>query len=328
MPNGLVSLGYLRLQAQQRADMENNPAISTPEWNQYISSSYKELYDLLVAAYGDDYYIALPYQFALTGSQFYPLPTGSSTFQLPNNQGTAPAFYKLAGMDLQYSSSPTGWVSLGRFEMIERNKYSNPNTAINFLGYTNLRYRISGGNLWMIPIPASAQAAQIWYVPEPTSLQFAPTCATVANSTTVTCSDVSGLSAGMTCYGSLGITDGTTVVSIDTSLNTVVLSVAPSLTMPITTLIFWTDAVTIDGISGWEEFVIVDAAIKAGIKQENSIDGLAGQKAAMVKRIEAMAPGRDVGQAQHVSDALAINGMGGDGFGSDGWGNGGGYGGY
>ena len=36
-----ASLGALRLQAQQRADMENNPAISTAEWNQYISQSYK-----------------------------------------------------------------------------------------------------------------------------------------------------------------------------------------------------------------------------------------------------------------------------------------------
>lgn len=326
MPNGLVSLGYLRLQAQQRADMENNPSISTPEWNQYLSSSYKELFDLLVSAYGNEYYIAIPFQFAITNAQFYPLPDGSSNFLV--NGVPAAAFYKLCGVDLEYSASPTGWVSLRNFEMIERNKYANPNTAINFLGYTNLKYRVSGGNLWFIPTPAASQAAQIWYVPEPTSLQFAPSCALIATNPVITVSDSLGLSVGMSVYGSLGITPGTTITAVNTTLNQVTLSVAPSLTIPIATLMFWTDAVTMDGIAGWEEYVIVDAAIKAAIKQENDYTGLVLQKEAMLARIDAMSLGRDIGQAQHVSDALAINGMGSDDYG-DGFGGGGyGWGGY
>jgi len=38
-----VSLGAMRLAAQEASDFENNPAISTEAWNQFLSQSYKRL---------------------------------------------------------------------------------------------------------------------------------------------------------------------------------------------------------------------------------------------------------------------------------------------
>jgi len=303
--SSVVSLGALRLQAQQRADLVNSPAVSDSEWNGYITNSYKELYDMLVAAYGNDYYVATPYQFAIGSSQFYPLP---------------PDHYKLLGVDLMYSQSPTGWVSLKRFEFIERNKYSYPNANSNYLGYTNLRYRLSGSNIEFIPVPAASQTAQIWYIPEPTSLMFMPTCSTTLLSPVVGVSFSQELTVGMSVAGQ-SIIPGTTIIAVDTTLNQVTLSSPVSSTQPVLTLQFWTDAVTIDGISGWEEYVIVDAAIKAMVKQEQDVSELRIQKAMLIARIEGMAEGRDAGQAHHVSDALSING-----WGYDGGGGGGGYG--
>lgn len=96
-----ASLGALRLQAQQRTGMENNNAITTSEWNQYASQSYKELYDLLISAYGNDYYVATQYQFNVTSNQQYPLPNGTPTYRNVNGT-TAQKFYKLLGVDLQY----------------------------------------------------------------------------------------------------------------------------------------------------------------------------------------------------------------------------------
>ena len=70
---------------------------------------------------------------------------------------------------------------------------------------------------------------------------------------------------------------------------------------------------------------MIDAAIKAQIKQENDFSGLALQKQAMKERIEAMAEARDVGQAMHVADAMSANsypdynGWSGFGSGWDGW---------
>lgn len=266
--SSVISLGAMRLQAKQKADMENNPAISTPEWNVMISNSYKELYDLLVAAYGNDYYVATPYQFTVTNAQLYSLPSD---------------FYKLLGVDLQYSASPSGWITLKRFEFIERNKAS----------YLNQSALISS-------------AAQAWYIPEPTNLIYMPTCATTASSTTVVTDDTSFLSAGMSVVGS-GIPTGVTISSV-TNATDFVISSAATATQPISTLSIWTDAATIDGISGWEEYILVDAAIKSGIKQENPVDELRAQKMDMKARIEALAEGRDAGQASHVSDAYSVNG--------------------
>jgi hypothetical protein len=307
--------------------MENNPAISTPEWNGYLSNSYKELYDMLVAAYGNDYYMAMPYQFSLTGAQFYNLPDGSPTY-LDTNGNTLPAFYKALGVDLQYSGSPTGWVSLRRFEFIERNKYAYPNTTININGYTNLRYRFAGNQLFLIPIPATSQACRVWYVPEPSPIQLALTGALTVNSTTITVNDASNITAGMSVYASMGITSGTTVISRNLTNNTVVLSSVATATVPITTILFWNDSTTIDGIAGWEEYVIMDAVLKGMASEKVPISDaslISGMLVKMKNRIESMAEGRDIGQAQHTSDAMSLNGFGDCsddmfGFGGNGWG--------
>lgn len=316
--SSLVSLGSLRLQAQQRSDMENNNAVSVPEWNTYATGSYKELYDLLVSCYGNDYYVATTYQFQLTGgAQQYALPDGTSSF-LNTSGGVAQKFYKLLGVDLQYSASPTGYVSLPRFEFIERNRYAYSNTATNFNGYTNLKYRIEGNNLFFIPIPTSGQTCQVWYVPAPTSLQFTLSTGTTVGSTTITLSDTTGLTSGMNVSGA-GIQPNTTLSSVGST--SAVLSLPATATYVSSILSYWNDATTLEGISGWEDYVILDMAIKAQIKQENDFSGLAAQKAEMRVRIEAMAESRDIGQPMRTSDTMAISG---DGFG---WGNGGTYGG-
>lgn len=322
MIGSTVSLGSARAQAIDRADMENNPAISVPIWNQYLSQSHKRLFNKLVGAYGNDYFVAPLFQFALTGAQYYTLPNGIIT-SLGSTTPARPLF-KLLGVDIQYSASPTGWLTVKRFEEIERNKYGSPNVAINWNGWTNLRYRLSGDNIEFVPYPMSSQLAQIKYIQKPKNLQFILTCATTLNSITVQLSDVTDLSVGMSVatLASLGspIQDNTTVTAIDTTLNTVTLSLSALATIPVVQLAFWTDAVTFDGISGWEEWVIIDAAIKAGVKQESSVEDLRVERMSLDSEIESMAEGRDAGQAHHVSDALGANGYGG-------WGDGDGFGG-
>lgn len=298
-----VTLGSLRLQAQQRADLENNPNVGTAEWNQYISQSYKELYDMLVAAYGNEYYVKAPYSFSLGSAQFYDLPSD---------------FYKLLGVDLQYSASPSGYVTIPRFEFIERNKYAYPNTAGTWLGYSNLRYRVMGSQLELIPVPAAGQVVRIWYIPGPTSINFILSAATTAGLPTVAVSDASSLVVGMSVDGD-NVPDGTTILSI--ASNVLTLSANATSTKPVATFQFWIDSAQIDGVSGWEEYVIIDAAIKAMIKQEQEVLELRVQKADMKMRIEAMAEGRDAGQAHHVSDVLSIQGDGcGYGYGDGGFG--------
>ena len=61
---------------------------------------------------------------------------------------------------------------------------------------------------------------------------------------------------------------------------------------------------TADGISGWTEYVICDAAIKCMQKEESDVSVLMAQKQALTARIQAMADSRDIGSPHRVSDSL------------------------
>lgn len=78
-------------------------------------------------------------------------------------------------------------------------------------------------------------------------------------------------------------------------------------------------------ISGWSELIIVDVAIKALVQEESydEAQGLAGERQALIDRINAIAPNRDVGQPNTVSNTRqtmgdpSFNGWGGFGSGGD-----------
>lgn len=62
------------------------------------------------------------------------------------------------------------------------------------------------------------------------------------------------------------------------------------------------DSDVMDGISGWTEYVIVDAAMKALQKEESDISALMAEKMALKQRIEGSATNRDAGQPDTISD--------------------------
>jgi hypothetical protein len=64
---------------------------------------------------------------------------------------------------------------------------------------------------------------------------------------------------------------------------------------------------TFDGINGYEEYVIIDAAIKARIKEESDVQELLMAKAAMVARIESIAANRDAGAPSRIVDVNSSN---------------------
>lgn len=70
----------------------------------------------------------------------------------------------------------------------------------------------------------------------------------------------------------------------------------------LTTLALDTD--TMDGISGWTEYVIVDCVIKCLQKEESDVTVPMAQKAALIARIEAAAENRDAGSPARVSDVM------------------------
>jgi len=159
---GQTTLGNLRLEAQQRSDLIYSSNITTQEWNSYISNSYKWLYNLLLQKFGNDYFIADPYTYTTSG-EIDPV-TQAQTFPLPDD------FYKLMRVEVALNpADPNSWITLKKFEAIQANLYNYPN-VYTFYGITNLRYRLWGSNLQIVPIASAGQTIRIWYSPRPDQL--------------------------------------------------------------------------------------------------------------------------------------------------------------
>lgn len=64
-----------------------------------------------------------------------------------------------------------------------------------------------------------------------------------------------------------------------------------------------------EDLSGWLEYVVLDAAIKVMGKQERDASLLVGRKGAMKARVEEMAPVRDLGEPSTVTETASENGF-------------------
>ncbi len=62
------------------------------------------------------------------------------------------------------------------------------------------------------------------------------------------------------------------------------------------------DGATLDGVAGWEEYVVVDAAIKCLLKEESDVSALMARKQQLQERIRNMAEARDAGEPHRVRD--------------------------
>lgn len=174
VPTGEMCLSQIRLQAKQRADRVDSDFVTDSEWNSYINKASFELYDLLITVY-EDLYVAAPISFVADGVTYqYPLPNGSNTFLDANNPAitvTPKPFYKLLGVDLALQNVNNAYVTINKFNFIDRNRFVYPNTASTIYGVFNLQYRLLGNNsIMFIPTPSGGQSIRIWYIPRITEL--------------------------------------------------------------------------------------------------------------------------------------------------------------
>lgn len=327
-----MSLPQLRVASRQRADMVNSQFITNDELNSYINASYFELYDLLVQKYGDDYYVE---QYS------FPLSQNITRYDLPAD------FFKLLGVDLQISDGPDGYVSLRPFTLAERNRYSTANVQ-TWIGVTNLRYRLSGNKLWFTPSPQTGQTIRIWYIPrlreltDPVTLTLSGVVAgdtlnfgntsfiagvdfVIGATDTITAQNLA--TAVETAFTDSTATVANAVITFETTDTTgYALSVSNATTVGVDLRMALSAALVVessevaDGISGWMEYVVTDAAIKMMQKEESDTTVLQIQKQALIKRIEAAAENRDAGSPATVADVQWTNGTWpfGNGFGGGG----------
>ena len=330
----VMTLPELRLATRQRADMVNSQFVTDQEFNSYINASYYELYDLLVQKYGNDYYMK-EYSFMLQGNV--------TRYDLPED------FFKLLGVDLSISDGPDGYVSLRPFTLAERNRYSTANVQ-TWIGVTNLRYRLSANKLWFTPSPNMGQKIRIWYVPrlkalvDPVTLTIAAqpeegdllyidsnyidvyglSGSNVIETASNIAEAVNGYGWGVeaTVAGNVVNFQLSTVLSASFSVVNQSQAVAPSIQtrLVLSGPSMSGDTLTADGVSGWLEYVVTDAAIKALQKEESDTTTLQFQKQALIKRVESAAENRDAGSPATIADVQWTNGTWpfGNGFGGGG----------
>ncbi len=161
---GQTTAGNLILEAQQRCNKENSQFYTQQELISMCSQSYKELYGIIIQEYGCDYYIAPPVSY-LTNGQTDPTYQ-AQVFPLPSD------FFKLMRCEVALNPSDTNsWITLRQFNSLQANLYNYPN-VYTLYGITNLRYRLWGTQLQIVPITTSGQTIRIWYSPKPNQLIY------------------------------------------------------------------------------------------------------------------------------------------------------------
>jgi hypothetical protein len=132
--------------------MVDSQFVTDSELNSYINSSIAELHDILVQTYNQEYSIK-DVTFNTVASQ--------SEYQL-SSIITDNDFYKLRGIDAKLNGDD--YFTLKPFNFNERNRFQNFGVW-DYLGITNVRYRIVGGRLIFSPIPDAVIEIKVWYVP-------------------------------------------------------------------------------------------------------------------------------------------------------------------
>lgn len=145
------TLLQLRTESRDRADMSNSKFVSDTELNSYINSSISELHDILIQAYGGDYYTKVSSIFTTAGkAESYELSTII----------TDDDFYKLRGVDAKLNAQK--WFTLRPFMFNERN---NDQHITENLGIAYVRYRLLGSTLAFTPSPDDNIEMRVWYIP-------------------------------------------------------------------------------------------------------------------------------------------------------------------
>ena len=345
---GFTTLASVTFQAQGRADQLTNqfsapntpfpegaPFLSPQEWNANIQQAYYEVYGILVTSYGENYYIE-SYQFVTDGTNYqYPLPYD---------------FFKFLGVEIQMAPpGNTQNVTLNPFNFRNRNDFG-PYPGISSAGPMAPYYRLNGNTIWFKPAPSQGLNMQLWYVPRASTLAESGTftfngsligTTITLNGVTFTMSTASdttnatnfatainnNLSLGPIFSASANGAVVTVAIKninqpasmVVTGANTSIISggVPAILSSPSTN---WTN--TLDGVDGWENYVIVRAA-QMSLSKEESIDSwnvLNQELMGIKQRIEDAATNRNAADPATVTitgQGTARGGFGGSGYG--GW---------
>ena len=292
----MISTQNLMDRARRAANQEHSTFVLDAELLDLINAAVPELHDVLIAAYGEDYFHKTTSPAAFTPNL--------GSYALPAD------FYKLLGVDAESQPDNGDWWPLKRFGERERTlgESSLPSTLIL------LKYRLRGQNIFFAPAPSSALRYRVHYAPQ----------APVLLNTTFSASDVdfgadtitlqdngltgdhplrfsvaagstlpAGLLSAVTYYAI--VVDGNTLqVATDAGGAAVDLTDAGQGTITIMSMF--------DGVNGWEELIVLSAAIRMLAKEESEIRPLVDERDRLENRLAVIVDNRDAGEPEIIQD--------------------------
>jgi hypothetical protein len=164
---------------RQRADLVNSQFVTDSELINVINAYKKELDDLLVGAYGEDYF-----------AQSVTFSLAANTENTSLSALTSGTFYKLMGVEALTGGR---WVDVPSYTFAERNRYVNNGVQPVWSNQSSLRHRVTGGNLSIRPTQNTAVTLGIYWTPQQSNLSL----------TTDTFDDVNGWSEFVVLKGAI-----------------------------------------------------------------------------------------------------------------------------
>jgi hypothetical protein len=322
-----LSLPEFSLAVRQRADLSGQQnafgangdgEITDAEMTSNVQHGIDKVWDVLTGKFGD------MYAWGDGGSgtqQGYLISTtqGVYKYELPFD------FYKMHGLDLALDSTLVNWAMIRPYTVRDRNLFSFPlQTVLAYAGWQNMRYQLQGQYINLLPMQGPVPGTlRLMYCPQaPQIVLTLPTAWVtltayaygqlvkvqrvqdpIGTFQVFMCIVAGTTGAGPTLWNVPGTTaDGTATWAYKGPFNAF--------------------ATTFDGISGYEEMVILDACIQARAKQEADSSVFAQQFSAEVERINLAAANRQAGDPMVISGGFGAMEGGspyGNGFGG-GWG--------
>lgn len=151
MASQTVTLSAVRTLVRQRTDTENTTFVSDTELNSYINDSASELWDLLIQAYGEDYFTTSTDIATTPNQEYISIPTG---------------VYQIKGV-FSYTTTGSDRVRapLTRQTLTDMlSDQRSPGWSVSS-GYCDATYRVVADRIYFAPLPTAAQNLELWYIP-------------------------------------------------------------------------------------------------------------------------------------------------------------------
>ena len=278
----LVSLTELRLLTRQRADQENSQFVNDTELTRYLNNSWGELYSLINENFNEDYF---------TTTSTVSMVSGTDTYDLPSD------FYKMRGVDLVVTSTES--VPLKRYNWAQRTRNALTVYARDY------KYRVQKGSIVFSPVPSTTDSVKLYYIPSPKRLLSKDTTAITRGTSTMWTTGSHEFVVGDLITGQNFLATDYNVDQTVTAVgaNTVTTDLDSSGLADPTS--YGSIESRFDFYSGWDEYIIIDSAIKIMIKEEADATALLLQKNQIKERIITESQNRDAGEPEVVTDVVS-----------------------